>query len=51
MSRPTASQAAGLGLSVARAIVGGALESAERMGIAISCAVVDAAGLEAAANS
>jgi uncharacterized protein GlcG (DUF336 family) len=41
MSRPTASQAAGLRLSVARAIVGGALASAEQKGIAISCAVVD----------
>ena len=41
MTRLTASQAAGLTLSVARAIVAGAEAHAERLGIAISCAVVD----------
>ena len=41
MTRLTASQAAGLTLSVARAIIAGAEAHAERLGIAISCAVVD----------
>ena len=45
MSRLTASQAAGLTLSVARAAVAAALAEAHRLGIAISCAVVDSGDL------
>jgi uncharacterized protein GlcG (DUF336 family) len=41
VTRLTASQAAGLTLLAARAIVAGAEAHAERLGIAISCAVVD----------
>ena len=41
VTRLTASQAAGLTLSVASAIVAGAEGHAQRLGIAISCAVVD----------
>ena len=41
MSRLTASQSAGLTLSVARAVVAGAQAHAESLGIAISVAVVD----------
>jgi len=41
VSRLTASQSAGLTLSAARAIVARALAHAERLGIAVSCAVVD----------
>ena len=39
--RLTASQAAGLTLDVARAVVAAVLADAGRMGIALSCAVVD----------
>jgi uncharacterized protein GlcG (DUF336 family) len=41
MTRLTASQAAGLTLAAARAVVAGALAEGQRLGIAISCAVVD----------
>jgi uncharacterized protein GlcG (DUF336 family) len=39
--RLTASQAAGLTLDVARAVVAAALAAAREMGVAMSCAVVD----------
>jgi uncharacterized protein GlcG (DUF336 family) len=38
---PTASQAAGLTLAAARAVVAGALAEARRLGVPMSCAVVD----------
>ena len=41
MRGPTASQAAGLTLESARAVVGAALAEARRLGVAMSCAVVD----------
>jgi uncharacterized protein GlcG (DUF336 family) len=40
-ARLTAAQSAGLTLSVARAVVGAAMAEADRIGIAVSCAIVD----------